>query len=506
MNFKFGIIIPIIVLSLIFILFTFSLFNYKYQEQQSLVNIEKNIIVATKISTVLYEIEKENGLNIEFIDKKEEIVKAIDNYISDKVILNIQTEANTIDKDFQYIILLNLLSFILFISMLLIISKLLKDGKKLQSLTDRYVITSTTNLHGIITSASEAFCKISGYSKYELIGKEHNIVRDPTEKKAVFEEMWKTLKNDEIWYGDVRNKHKNGSFYWVYAIISPMFNSKGKKIGYSAIRQNITDKKKILELNTSLKDKISFEVQKNREKDQQLIEQSRLAQMGKMISMIAHQWRQPLNAISFNSSGLELKAQLGTIDTDTVLKLSQQISANTQHLSQTIDDFRNFFKSEKIKVKISLNQIIKSVLNIIASSIDAKKIKIIQELNTNDSFYTYPNELQQVILNILQNAEDILTEKKIEDSYIKITTYQENSDYILKIKDNGGGISDNIMNEIFNPYFSTKLEKDGTGLGLYMSKIIVEEHCSGKISIENDTDGAVFTIKLHSLNNETEVC
>ena len=311
--------------------------------------------------------------------------------------------------------------------------------------------------------------------------------------------MWYTLKTDNIWYGDIKNRHKDGSFYCVSAIISPLHNSQGKKIGYSAIRQDITDKKKMLELNETLEDRIRYEVQKNREKEQQLIEQSRLAQMGKMISMIAHQWRQPLNAISFHSSGLELKAQLGTLDMETIVELSQKISSNTQHLSQTIDDFRNFFKPEKTEVQTSLTQIIEAVLKIVGSSIEAQKIKIIEKLEAKSSFYSYPNELQQVILNILQNAEDALIENNIKDPYIKIDTYCENLNYILTIKDNGGGIPDTIIKDIFNPYFSTKLEKDGTGLGLYMSKIIVEEHCAGKMSVQNDEDGAIFTLRLHSL-------
>lgn len=121
---------------------------------------------------------------------------------------------------------------------------------------------------------------------------------------------------------------------------------------------------------------------------------------------------------------------------------------------------------------------------------------MIQELNCHDTFITYPNELKQVILNLIQNAEDALIEKQIENPYIKISTYKENNQLTLEVSDNAGGVLEDIIDDIFNPYFSTKIQKDGTGLGLYMSKTIIEEHCNGELSVSNSTEGAVFRIAL----------
>ena len=233
-----------------------------------------------------------------------------------------------------------------------------------------------------------------------------------------------------------------------------------------------------------------------RAKDEILFKQSRLAQMGEMISMIAHQWRQPLAAISSTSASIVLKASMNNLDNGTAQKKAHDISNFSQHLSRTIDDFRNFFKQSKEKSETTYNEVIRSVLGIIEVSISNKNIQLIQELNCHESFSSYPSELKQVILNLIKNAEDILFEKGIEDPYIRIATYTKKDNYILEVSDNGGGIPKEIIEHIFDPYFSTKEAKDGTGLGLYMSKMIIEEHCSGTLSVSNSNEGAVFRIYL----------
>ena len=275
-------------------------------------------------------------------------------------------------------------------------------------------------------------------------------------------------------------------------------------------RQRIMELKKqskeISKFNITLQDKVKNEVEKNRQKDQHIIQQSRLAQMGEMISMIAHQWRQPLAAISSTSTAINLKAKLHKLDEATIIDSSDKIIKYSQHLSTTIDDFREFFKSNKEKKDTTYSELIKSVLNIVQIAIENKNIKIITNLNCKNTFNTYPNEVKQVILNLIKNAEDVLVEKNIKNPMIRIETVNS----ILTISDNGEGISKDIMDKIFDPYFSTKIKKDGTGLGLYMSKTIIEDHCNGKLSVENkeiinqdgtSSNGAVFSINLEKVNN-----
>jgi len=249
---------------------------------------------------------------------------------------------------------------------------------------------------------------------------------------------------------------------------------------------------KIQEFNDTLKKRIEEEVNKNREKDKHMLEQSRLAQMGEMIGMIAHQWRQPLSAISSASIAINMKAQMNMLDSKSAIEISEKISEFTQYLSKTIDDFREFYKDAKEKKDVTYKELIDSTLNIVEVSLKNKNIELTTQMNSDITFHTYANELKQVLLNLIKNAEDALIEKGIENPYIKITTESNK----LIVSDNGGGISKDIIEKIFDPYFSTKKNLNGTGLGLYMSKTIIEEHCEGKLSVYNSAEGAIFTVEL----------
>lgn len=254
--------------------------------------------------------------------------------------------------------------------------------------------------------------------------------------------------------------------------------------------------KKVEKINEELEEKIAKAVEENRKLDQAMFQQSRLAQMGEMLSMIAHQWRQPLSAISSTATALKLKATLNKADKQIIMEKADDIVKYSKHLSLTIDDFRNFFKSNKDKKETDLNDIVSSVLSITKHSFENKNIELDAELECKKIFYSYPNELKQVLLNLVKNAEDALLEKKIKKPKIYIKTYETGGKPVLEVSDNGGGIEKKIMDRIFDPYFSTKTKKDGTGLGLYMSKIIVEEHCGGKIEVKNIQNGALFRVIL----------
>jgi signal transduction histidine kinase len=232
------------------------------------------------------------------------------------------------------------------------------------------------------------------------------------------------------------------------------------------------------------------------EKERYLLHQSRLAQMGEMISMIAHQWRQPLAAISSTANAMSLKLAMGRIDENYLASRLENINEYSQHLSATIDDFRNFFKKHKDKKKVSLEQLVDDSIKIIATSMQNRSIRIYRDYNCHKYFETYPNEVRQVVLNLLKNAEDVLVETRQEEKWVKIATSFENGRHILRIEDNAGGIDDTILEKIFEPYFSTKQNKDGTGLGLYMSKTIIEDHCGGVLSAYNGRHGAIFKVEI----------
>jgi len=259
-------------------------------------------------------------------------------------------------------------------------------------------------------------------------------------------------------------------------------------------------------LNKSLEERVRDEVEKNRIKDKHILQHNRLAQMGRMLSMIAHQWRQPLNAINSTILDIQIKLEIRNFDIDNPEKLdnfleriesqNENILEYIQILSNTIDDFRTFFKPNKEKEFISIVTPIEKSIFIVKSSMLTNNIKIITDYQTDKELWIYPNEIMQVILNILVNSKDNFLEKSIEDAYIKISTKIVDESYIIEIIDNGGGVDNKIIDNIFDPYFSTKSEKNGTGLGLYMSKIMIEKHQKGKLSLLNRDNGVIFTIDL----------
>ena len=248
-------------------------------------------------------------------------------------------------------------------------------------------------------------------------------------------------------------------------------------------------------LNQTLEKKIKEEVEKSRKKDRLLMQQTRLAQMGEMINMIAHQWKQPLNAISATASGLRLRNSLGKYDQKFFDEQLGKIEEYTKHMANTIEDFRNFFKPTKKMEEVSLENLIDNALTIMNFSLNNHNIKIVKIYQNPTKIKTFANEIKHVILNIIKNAEDALVERNIEDKCIKIKTYKKDKCHIIEIEDNANGIDEKIIDRIFDPYFSTK-KKKGTGIGLYMSKIIVEEHCRGELEVQNTSQGALFRISL----------
>ncbi|PHR53324.1 MAG: histidine kinase [Arcobacter sp.] len=243
---------------------------------------------------------------------------------------------------------------------------------------------------------------------------------------------------------------------------------------------------------------IELEVEKNQYQLQKIFQQSRLAQMGEMISMIAHQWRQPLASLSSIAGTLSMDIMMDEYKKEFFQEKLESIGEISQHLSSTINDFRDFYKPDKNKVTAKFEEIVRKSLTILKGTLINDNIEIIEKYNSEQEIGLYDSEMIQVVLNILKNAQDNFKEKDIKNPYIKITT--ENK--IISICDNGGGIPEDIIEKIFDPYFSTKDEKDGTGLGLYMSKTIIEDHHNGKLSVQNTDDGVCFIIELGITSEE----
>ena len=230
--------------------------------------------------------------------------------------------------------------------------------------------------------------------------------------------------------------------------------------------------------------------------NQMLLTQSRQAAMGEMISMIAHQWRQPISNIAMIVSNILVEMDLDICDQNKIAKNLKKVNEQIQYLSSTISDFKDFFKPNRPKEDVVIDDILRDTLKIVENSIKYRNIEIGKNFNTHISFKTYKNKLIQVLLVLLKNAQDVLIDNMIKNPKITISTFEDNSKIIIIVDDNGTGVEDENISKIFEPYFSTKDEKNGTGLGLYMSKIIVEKHLSGEIFVENTEFGAKFIIEI----------
>jgi len=314
--------------------------------------------------------------------------------------------------------------------------------------------------------------------------------------------MFKKLVNDGQ-FGKIRIKLK-GRYYEVIGSYYLINNREVFLMIFKDISKFESAIRSERSINALLKDRVDVEVERNRKQQTMIMQQSRLAQMGEMIGMIAHQWRQPLNVLSINIENLEDDYNDGLINKNFIDSFIKQQSETIEFMSRTIDNFRTFFEPERGQERLLLTRPIKRVLEMMKVSMVSKGIDIICECDVNYKLMMYENEIMQVVMNILQNSEDSLIERGVTEPRVKILTTKENDYLIIEISDNGGGVSDSIIDKIFDPYFSTKKDKNGTGLGLYMSKIMIEEHSGGILSVKNNHEGAIFTIRL-KIHSDKEI-
>lgn len=250
----------------------------------------------------------------------------------------------------------------------------------------------------------------------------------------------------------------------------------------------------LLELNKNLEKRVKEELSKNREKEQILIQKSKFIALGEMISNIAHQWRQPLSELSSVLMTIKFKYTMGKLDNEFLQTKTREADKLIEYMSHTIEDFRNFFMPKKEKEEFLIYDSIQSVMTIIGTALKDNNIVVNIDVNKEAKLNSFLNEYEQVLLNIISNAKDILIQNKIKEPTIDISL-QESKGYIaLHITDNGGGIQVTPKSKIFEPYFTTKDYAHGTGIGLYMSKIIIEKNMKGKLRVKNVHNGACFQI------------
>ncbi|MBU3014184.1 cache domain-containing protein [Poseidonibacter lekithochrous] len=294
---------------------------------------------------------------------------------------------------------------------------------------------------------------------------------------------------------EIKNKNKNGiiNFLILSIFVILIFILLSFYISRVLKKQFSKYKKEVLS-----------HINENRKKDSVYAQHSKMAAMGEMLQNIAHQWRQPLSSISMLSSGVKFKKEMDILDDEDLFKSMDDITKSTKYLSQTIEDFTDFFNPNKKVVLFNLEKTINKALNLLEVQLKNKNIEIV--LNSEDiDIYGYENEFTQVIINICNNAKDELIQSNLDEKVIIIEVKKQNDLAYISIKDNAGGIKEDIINRLFEPYFTTKHKSQGTGIGLYMSREIIVNHMKGTLLVKNDEftfnnkeyKGALFEIMLN---------
>ena len=256
---------------------------------------------------------------------------------------------------------------------------------------------------------------------------------------------------------------------------------------------------KLNNLNKHLQNHTKEKVAKKRDNELMIAEQSSAAQVGRVISMIAHQWRQYLNNLYLLNQKINLLYKSNRLDEMVMEEFQKSSLKQIEQMSETINEFSDFFKFDKEKIRFDFVQVVRDTLEVMAPVLDHLDIKtdIIIEPQTQFSLQGYPGELQQAMINLVNNAKDALLESsKNKKRWIKIALYSNEERLFLEVSDSAGGIPKENLDRVFEPYFSTRSQKHGAGLGLCISKMIVEEHEGGVLSVTNGEEGAIFTMSF----------
>jgi len=325
--------------------------------------------------------------------------------------------------------------------------------------------------------------EIIGKTDFDMVWKENAEAFITDDNKVITSGVPKLLFEELLPLGD-------GTIKYLLTSKVPLIDDSDRIYGMVGVFNDITEQK--------------ITQEEMRKQNVLLLEQSKLASMGEMIGNIAHQWRQPLSIISTSATGMILQKQLGSLKDEQFERTCNMINDNAQYLSKTIDDFRNFIKGDRKFVRFKLKDTLYNFINLVDSSFKRHNIQLILNLKEDIEVESYPNELIQCLMNIFNNAKDALKDAPHHNKYIFIDTFIQEHNVIIKLRDNAGGIPKDVLPRIFEPYFTTKHQSQGTGLGLSMTYTLVTEGMKGTLKAENINYnyegeyyyGAEFTITL----------
>jgi two-component system, LuxR family, sensor kinase FixL len=356
------------------------------------------------------------------------------------------------------------------------------------------------------TFVNEAAARMLGFGVHELLGKNahkmwHHHYPDGQEYDEQDCPIFGVLNGRS---GETKGEEyflrKDGGSFEVEFVATPI-HEEGEISGVVVVFGDITERKRLerelIQINDQLEKRVQQEVQARQKQELLMMQQSKMAMMGEMIGAIAHQWRQPLNSLGLTVQDVHAAYKYGELDEEYILKFQTDAMSVIQRMSKTIDDFRNYFRPNKQAQEFALENAIEQTINLVLPQLNNNFIAVKFNKNGEHMVYGYKNEIEQAILIIISNAKDALLDNKIPNPKMEIfVSSDQEGKVVLIIEDNGGGVPEEIMDRIFEPYFTTKEQGKGVGIGLYMAKEIIERQMHGKIRVENTGVGARFVIEL----------
>jgi len=348
--------------------------------------------------------------------------------------------------------------------------------KERQTIDERVILTKVNKVQQI-TEVSHAYMELLSFKKEDILAKNIFDLKRLIISNELKEEILDHMQRAQVFQYETKNLTFDTKEVWLLNTLVPEYDKDARHIGFIIFAEDITSAKLV------------------QEHQKKLLENSRTAAMGEMISMIAHQWRQPLSVINTIIATLKIKKELNILDDSIVGESYTKIENTVSYLSETIDDFRNFFKQNKILKTLTLSELFDKSTKLLKSEMAVFNIQYIENIDKSMEITTYQNELVQTLINILKNSMDAFKEDIKETQILSVNVSQKETHIIIEIEDNAGGIPEDTLKKVFEPYFSTK-SKNGTGLGLYVCKTIIQEHLKGKITMQSQGSKTITTIEL----------
>mgnify|MGYP005840650169 CR=1 FL=1 len=351
--------------------------------------------------------------------------------------------------------------------------------------------------HPKILYVNRSFEKFTGYTADEVLGKTPRILQGEKTQREVLDRLKETLLKGEFFEGNTVNYKKDGTAYYVEWNITPIKNRQGEVTNYFCVQKDITRE---VQDKQYLENRVEEEVKKRKHQEQINQKQAKMAAMGEMIDAIAHQWKQPVGIIKLNVQMLEYDLEDSTNLQKTYYDFQEKIESQIKHMENTLNEFRSFLRTDKQLTCFYIKDVVDKVLFLIKDEFIKHQIEVSTNISQNLYIYGYENEFKHVLLNILNNSKDAFEEKNIKNRKIHITGTVNDNSNALSICDNAKGIDEEKIARIFEPEFTTKSPEKGTGIGLYMSKQILDKF-HATIQANNQNNGICFNINWVNIHD-----